>query len=393
MRILVLAKRQYTGKDLVDDRFGRIRELPLELANLGHEVRGICLSYHVRSEGLFPDSGSTEGVQVPWHSLNLGSLIIPGLFRYYREVKSIAHQFKPHIIWACSDAYHAIFGVSLAKELNTKSVVDLYDNFESFGATKLPGVLSLFKSAVKNAHGVTCVSQALADHVSQNYHRQGPIMVLENAVRKDLFYPQDRNTCRKNLGLPESAKIIGTAGALYKERGIHALFRGFERLASMDKNLHLAVAGPRDRHCRLPSGQQVHDLGVLPLETVPLLFNALDVAVVCNRDSPFGLYCFPQKAYEIVACGTPLVAPAVGPIKNLLVGHPEWLFEPDNPQSCALAIGSQLKAPTPLHMDVPSWTDFSKRLETFFSTVDTVVPSATSNDILERLEDGRTAQK
>ena len=45
MKILVLTKRQYMGKDLLDDRFGRFRELPLELAKLGHEVTGICLSY------------------------------------------------------------------------------------------------------------------------------------------------------------------------------------------------------------------------------------------------------------------------------------------------------------------------------------------------------------
>ncbi len=393
MRLLVLAKRQYTGKDLVDDRFGRLRELPLELANLGHEVTGICLSYRLRREGLFPDSGSTEGLQVPWHSLNLGSLIIPGLFRYYREVKRIARQFKPNIIWACSDAFHAILGVSLAKELNTKCVVDLYDNFEAFGATRLPGVLSLFRGAVNNADGVTCVSQALADHVTQNYHCKGLTMVLENAVRKDLFYPQDRKTCRRNLGLPESAKIIGTAGALYQNRGIKALFDGFKLLTEVDENLHLVIAGRRDRRSRLPGGSRVHDFGLLPLEQVPLLFNALDVAVIYNRDSSFGRYCFPQKAYEIIACGTPVVAADVGSMKNLLDGHPEWLFEPESPQSCAEAIRSQLNKPTPLDIDVPSWPDFSRQLERFFTRIGTFRRAATSDDVLEVSEDGRTVQK
>ena len=50
MRILVLTKRQYMGKDLLDDRFGRFRELPLELARLGHQVHGLCLSYRARNE-------------------------------------------------------------------------------------------------------------------------------------------------------------------------------------------------------------------------------------------------------------------------------------------------------------------------------------------------------
>ena len=53
MRILVLTKRQYMGKDLLDDAYGRFYELPLELAALGHEVRGVCASYRRREEGLF----------------------------------------------------------------------------------------------------------------------------------------------------------------------------------------------------------------------------------------------------------------------------------------------------------------------------------------------------
>src|SRR4030095_17117421 len=50
MKILVLTKRQYMGKDLLDDRFGRFRELPLELARLDHQVHGLCLSYRARNE-------------------------------------------------------------------------------------------------------------------------------------------------------------------------------------------------------------------------------------------------------------------------------------------------------------------------------------------------------
>ncbi len=126
------------------------------------------------------------------------------------------------------------------------------------------------------------------------------------------------------------------------------------------------MAGPRDRHRRLPSGPQVHDLGLLPLEQVPLLLNALDVAVIYNRDSSFGRYCFPQKTYEIIACRTPLVAAAVGTMKDMLDRHLECLFEPENPQSCAKAIRSQLIKPMVLDFDIPSWADLAKQLETFF---------------------------
>ncbi len=369
MNILVLTKRQYTGRDLLDDRFGRIRELPLELARLGHEVSGICLSYRPRPEGWATDGAGESGARVRWYSLNLGKLAIPGIFRYFRKARQIAEDLKPDLIWACSDSFQAIFGARLAKGAHIKCVVDLYDNFESFKATWLPGILPLFKKAVRNADGVTCVSRPLAERITRNYRRRGPVAVLENAVRHDLFHSRERIACRRKLGLPEHAKIIGTAGALYENRGIQALFRGFELLDSKMENFHLAVAGPRDRRSRMPTGPQIHDLGILPFEEVPVLLNALDVAVVCNRDSSFGRYSFPQKAHEILACRTPIVAAAVGAMKDLLGNHPECLFEPENPASLANAVRHQLLTPTILDLAIPGWSDIAKRLEVFLARI------------------------
>ena len=53
MKILLLTKRQYTNKDLLDDRFGRLWVLPHAWAQGGHEVLGLCLSYaHKREASL-----------------------------------------------------------------------------------------------------------------------------------------------------------------------------------------------------------------------------------------------------------------------------------------------------------------------------------------------------
>ena len=151
MRILVLTKRQYMGKDLLDDRFGRFRELPLELARLGHQVHGLCLSYRARNEAHVIDCTASRDGQVEWQSVNLMRGFLPGLPGYFRRARQLIGEFRPDIIWACSDAYHAILGARLAREFHCGLVIDLYDNFEAFSATKVPGVLSMFRSAVKHA--------------------------------------------------------------------------------------------------------------------------------------------------------------------------------------------------------------------------------------------------
>ena len=231
------------------------------------------------------------------------------------------------------------------------------------------GVLPRFKRAVQSADGVTCVSHSLAKLIASSYGRQGASLVLENSARTDLFAPRERSACRKQLGLPEQALIIGTAGALDKSRGVNALFRAFELLLKKKPALHLALAGPRSRFNEIPMEPMVHDLGTLPLDIVPALFNALDLAVICNRNSAFGRHCFPQKAYEIIACRVPLVAAAVGSMNELLSEYPECLYEPENANSLAQVIERQLEARTIVDLRAPSWAESARELEAYFQEV------------------------
>jgi glycosyltransferase involved in cell wall biosynthesis len=366
LRILVLTKRQYMAKDLIDDHFGRFWELPFELARLGHDIKGLTLSYRRRAEGDFIERNGPDKVGVAWSSINLMRGYFPQMERYARCALEIGQQFRPDIIWACSDAYHAIFGKWLAKKADARYVIDLYDNFEAFRASKIPGVLPAFRQAVKAADGVTAFSTRLAAHVERLCLRTKPTAVIENGIRQDLFGPRDKNACRERLGLPMDSIIIGTAGALDKSRGIETLFQAYQALTHEIDDLHLALAGPRGSRLAIPVGARVHDLANLPHQNVAQFLNALDLAVICYRNSAQGEMSFPQKAYEIVACRTPLVAARVGSMIELLEDYPECLFQPEDPVSLVQAIRRQLKHKTAVDLAVPSWTDSARRLSAFF---------------------------
>jgi teichuronic acid biosynthesis glycosyltransferase TuaC len=369
MRILVVTKRQYMGMDLLDDRFGRFRELPLELNRLGHKVAGLAISYRQRPMGVTLDCDPGRDGCVTWHSKNATGAIMPQLGRVIRNATQLVRDYKPDIIWAASDAYVVTFGTWLAKRFRTCCVVDLYDNFEAFAASKFPGLLPLFRRAVREADGVTFFSRRLAEHVIKTYPLNHPSMIIENGVRKDSFIPQDRNLCRQVLGLPENATIIGFAGALDPSRGIETLFSAYKLLSSKNNVLHLALAGTRQPSLLIPNGARIHDLKILPHQQVPTFINALDLAVICYRQSPQGEVSFPQKAYEIIACRVPLVAAAVGSMNELLTEYPECLYEPENANSLAQAIERQLEARTIVNLRAPSWTDSAKKLEAYFQEV------------------------
>ena len=82
-------------------------------------------------------------------------------------------------------------------------------------------------------------------------------------MRRDFLDLRNQQECRGQLNLPEGARIIGTAGALDSSRGIDTLFKAFSLLSRQDNDVHLAIAGPRERGIRIPTGPNVHDLGVL----------------------------------------------------------------------------------------------------------------------------------
>jgi len=325
MRILVLSKRQYTGKDLLDDEYGRLFELPARLSNRGHDVRGIALSYRRR-----PGPSSRDLTGVKWWSVNA---LPAGMLAYPAICNEVTGHWRPDVIWSSSDAGHAILGRWLSRKLDVPYVVDLYDNYESFALTGVPGLRRGLRRACREADGLTVVTHALKAFAEQRYRPIGPIAVLGNGVDTRRFVARDRGQARIRLGIPEDARVIGTAGSITQDRGIDDLFQAFAEIARKDDRLWLAYAGPRDATPDLYPHARTVDLGVLPQADIPELLSALDVAVVCNKDSEFGRYCYPMKLEEAIACGTPVVAARVGDVAQRLSFNDRHLYEPGQPHS------------------------------------------------------------
>ena len=360
MNICFLTKRQYMQKDVIDDRYARVYELPNQLAHQGHRVRGLCLSYRKRAEGRFEHYSENDGL-LEWHSFNLGTLIVPGFWRYLRNAKAIIQEFKPDLLIGCSDCIHAVITAYLARKFKIPYFLDLYDNYESFGLAKIPGLLALYRRAIKNATGISCVSEPLSEYIRHHYGHKN-VLTLESTIGGNDFFPQDKQACRKQLQLPADARIIGVAGSLNLNRGIALLYESFLDLAESDANLHLALAGPADKRCPIPTHPRIHYLGLLPHKEVALFYNALDLAVVCMRDTDFGRYAFPQKTYEILACKTPILTARLGALERTFKDYPECLYQPDDKSDLQNKIAALLHEPCSIDIPIPTWSEQTQRL-------------------------------
>ncbi|MBH1393032.1 glycosyltransferase family 4 protein [Stenotrophomonas maltophilia] len=336
MHVLMLSKRQYTGRDLIGDRYGRLWEIPEALARRGHAISGIALSYRHRDSGNFL---SAAGVQ--WRSINALSLETIQLERAIRRL----HQQHPiDVLLTSSDAPCTVLGASLAKHIHTPHVADLYDNYESFGLSRIPGMRAAFRRACAGSKAISAVTHALADHVKSTLSTPIPVHVIGNGVRRDLFHPIDKRVSREMLGLPVKARLIGCAGALDQSRGIEDLFRAFQALSERHPDIHLVIAGPRDATLHRYPHPKIIDFGVIGWKQVPLLINSLDVSVVCNRNSGFGRFCYPLKLAESIACGVPIVASDVGDTRRI-GGGAIRVYAPGDINDLVESIDLQLQMP------------------------------------------------
>lgn len=362
MRVVVLTKRQYTNRDVLDDRYGRLWEIPLGLAREGHRVTCVCLSYRKKSAGL-ENYEDAQGHAIRWVSVNLGVFAIFGILKYLYIANKIIREESPDVIWSCSDTIYNVVGYYFSKLYKCRSIADLYDNFESFASYRVPVLRTLFHKAVRDSDGVSCVSECLRRHVVAAYGRAKLTSVVTNAVDTNVFRPMDKADCRDKLGLPQDIVLVGSAGAMDSERGAHIMFQANAECPAELAGVHFAIAGYRPAGTQIPIADNVHDLGLLPFEDVPILLNSLDLAVVYNRKSLFGEFCFPQKFYEMLACHIPIIAANVGEMSLLLKSKPHLLYEDGDVESFVLATKEQLRNRQLLDLDILTWHEQALLLE------------------------------
>ena len=344
------------SKDVIVDRYARLYEIPNQLARLGHNVRGFCLDYKASKDGFWEHDAAPGSLQ--WESHSLGRLYAPALLAYPHRGLRRLREFGPDLLIGASDIPHVALTRWLASRLGVPYLVDLYDNFEGFGQASLPGFVAALRWGVCGARLVTTTSEPLRRLVIDGYGVDAEnVLSMPSSVDKSVFCAMDKGAARRDLNLPAGAKLIGTAGGLYQDKGIAPLYAAWKRIEVARPDVHLVLAGPFRAELPIPTGPRVHYLGHLAHAQVAKLFSALDVGVVSVLDTDFGRYCFPQKAYEMLACGLPVVASDVGAMSELFADLPASLFVPGDPNSLAASVIQQLVAPVQMAVPIPDWRD------------------------------------
>lgn len=148
-------------------------------------------------------------------------------------------------------------------------------------------------------------------------------VVIPNAVDIELFQPRKLDAGSKRL------LRVGFAGQWSERKGIEVLMDSWQSVKSALPKCELYLAGgplvwKNNSHItdteavtRRVKQMEQHGLircvGMLPRFAMPQFWSSLDVAVVPSLYEPFGLV-----ALEALACGVPVIASAVGGLKEIV---------------------------------------------------------------------------
>lgn len=353
MKLLFLCKRRPMDRDLLTRPYGRFFYLPRFLAQRGHEVCILLLDY----QGGSPVDRQSDGmrwISVPWCWYRP--------FAYIVKLKQLVAQYRPDWLIGCSDIWYGILASRYAHRNTVRVCIDAYDNFESYIPWLKPLHLC-WRRALKRADLLTAAGPGLLERMTSGRH-DGESAVVPMATDPVGFEPMDRKACRKKMGLPLAATLIGYCGSMHRTRGVEVLFRAFEMLRRDHPDVILVHSGRTCNDVPLPAF--VHALGYIDDELMPVLLNCMDVLVVTIRPSAFGDYSYPVKLYEAMACGVPVVVTRTGPTSWILGENSPQLVPPDDPEAMCQAIARNLQAGS-LHYDtVNDWNVSGDMLETAF---------------------------
>ena len=201
-----------------------------------------------------------------------------------------------------------------------------------------------------------------ADQIESLYGGDpGRIRIVAPGVDHAFFGPGHRPQARRALGLPEDGRLLLFVGRI---QPLKCADVAIETLAELQSGA--GGRGNRDEHYRLvivggPSGphgekalqglhdaadargvrDRVHFVEPQPHELLSSYYRAADVCLVPSRSESFGLV-----ALEAAACGTPVVASAVGGLTTLVDhGRTGFLVEEGDPRAYAAAVRRTFEEP------------------------------------------------
>jgi L-malate glycosyltransferase len=295
------------------------------------------------SSGVRTDSLSGLQARFTWR-VDLLARYLKSAFQVIRELRRKVIRFSPDLIHANS-IRAGLVATAATFDLGTPVVWHLHDMLPRH---PLSTAIRIF-AAVSGRTRMIAVSEAVAINFCGRLARvlEKRVTAILNGIDLSEFAACQTSgkTIRDGLDLNGAHPVLGIVGQLTPRKGQLELLRAFAQALPQLPEAMLLIAGAplfnRDHEYAQRLEDEAKALGIAdrvlmlgPRSDVPAIMGALDLLIVNSSAEPFGLV-----ALEAMACGTPVLATAVGGMPEM-IGHGKtgWLVPPGDEQALAAAI-------------------------------------------------------
>ncbi len=211
-----------------------------------------------------------------------------------------------------------------------------------------PVIRRWLRYTLTRADGVIAVSGALKQAICGLGVPPEQVTVVPNGVDPAKFRPTPRDAARATLNVRDR-RVVLSVGNLTENKGVDLVLRAAKlvRARGRDTSLLVVIAGDgairRDLErlaADLGLANSVRFLGDVPHQELPLWYNAADL--LCLASAREG---WPNVILESLACGTPVVATAVGGVPEILVSDQLGVLTERSEEGIARALWDALQRP------------------------------------------------
>lgn len=222
-----------------------------------------------------------------------------------------------------------------------------------FRKSELAAVRLLGRLNVMAGTHVITLSQYLADNLRQYGSPLHTEIVPVYGVDVNVFKPSSagRSAARAALGLPLTGSIILFSSRVAPEKDVSTLIAAFARLLSAGRDVWLLHRSGGFRRLLEQAEQAgvssrvIATAAVHPISELPATYVAADLCVQASRAEGLGF-----AVLEALACETPVVASAVGGLREIVFdGETGWTCPPGDAGALANAIAAALDSPGEAH--------------------------------------------
>ncbi len=323
-----------------------VREVVGEFLRRGLDVT----LFTARPEGERPDSLRT----VPVHRITAPKA--NGMDNTNDAIETVIDRHGPfdivyerHALWSHAPMEFARrIGIPGLLEVNAP----LIEEEQTYrGLTNVDAAIRSAQRAFTAAGGLLAVSEEIARFLRHHGHIDDRVRVIPNGVDVDRFRPAPLET--RHADRPFT---IGFVGSMKPWHGLDSLIDAFRLLQASIPGARLLLIGDgkvrgslQDRVLKLGLQDAVQCTGAVSPDAVPRLLQRVDVAV-----APYpaleNFYFSPLKVFEYMAVGLPVVASAMGDLRQLIThGQNGLLVPPDDPSALARELRRLHDAPSLRH--------------------------------------------